>query len=101
MGLKPRQKINTNFISKRKQASSAGMGQRTSASYSRPVEAVGWSDGGDILQPYQIVIRFQQDNATPHASEITQDWFGANGIISETNRDWPAARPDLNPIEHF
>ena len=33
------------------------------------------------------VIHFQQDNATPHTSEITQGWFGANDIISETIRD--------------
>jgi len=46
------------------------------------------------------VIRFQQDNATPHTSGITQDWFSANGFIFESIRDWPAQNPDLNPIEH-
>ncbi|KAG2212768.1 hypothetical protein INT46_010728 [Mucor plumbeus] len=142
-------------LSAKKQASSAGMGQKTPASCGRLVETV---DGGDILQPYQTephvegdggsvlfwgcitangpsygttvmdgsvdstvyvdilqtslldtleyydmnrnVIRFQQDNATPHTSGITQDWFSANGFIFETIRDWPAQSPDLNPIEH-
>jgi fumarate reductase subunit C len=58
----------------------------------------------DTLEYYDMnrnVIRFQQDNATLHTSGATQGWFGANGIISETIRNWPAAMPDLNPIEHF
>ncbi|KAG2189513.1 hypothetical protein INT46_002882, partial [Mucor plumbeus] len=86
-----------------------------------------WSDGGDILQPYQTephvegdggsvlfwgcitanvpgygttVMDGSQDNATPHTSGITQDWFSANGFIFETIRDWPAQSPELNPIEH-
>jgi hypothetical protein len=41
MGFKPRRKIKTNFIIKKKQASSAGMGQKTLTSYGKPVEAVG------------------------------------------------------------
>ena len=41
MDFKQRRKIKTNFISKKKQSSSAGMGQKTPASYGRPVEAVG------------------------------------------------------------
>ena len=46
------------------------------------------------------VIRFQQDNATPYTSEITQDWFSVNGFIFEAIRDWAAQSPNLNPIEH-
>jgi hypothetical protein len=46
------------------------------------------------------VIRFQLDNVMPHTSEFKQDWFGANSIIFETIRNWPAHNPDLNPIEH-
>ncbi|KAG2189840.1 hypothetical protein INT46_005561 [Mucor plumbeus] len=41
MGFELRRKIKTNFISKKKQTSSAGMDQKTPASYGRPVEAVG------------------------------------------------------------
>jgi hypothetical protein len=41
MGFKPRREIKANFISKKKRTSSAGMGQKTPASYGRPVEAVG------------------------------------------------------------
>ncbi|KAG2189851.1 hypothetical protein INT46_011683 [Mucor plumbeus] len=156
MGFKLRRKIKTNFISKKKPASSAGMGQKTPASYDD--NSYCWSDGGAILQPYETelrvegdggsvlfwgciaannpgygttvmdgsvdsivyvdilqtslldtlgyydmdrnVIRFQQDNATPHTSGITQDWFSANGFIFETIRNWPAQSPDLNPTEH-
>ncbi|KAG2200785.1 hypothetical protein INT46_005587 [Mucor plumbeus] len=57
----------------------------------------------DILEYYDMnrnVIRFQQDNATPHTSGITQGWFSFNGFVFETIRDWPAQNPDLNPIEH-
>ncbi|KAG2189831.1 hypothetical protein INT46_004595 [Mucor plumbeus] len=57
----------------------------------------------DTLEYYDMdrnVIRFQQDNATPHTSGITQDWFSANGFIFETIRDWPSQSLDLNPIEH-
>jgi hypothetical protein len=41
MGFKPRKKIKANFISKKNQASSAGMGQKTPEPYGKPVEAVG------------------------------------------------------------
>ncbi|KAG2212053.1 hypothetical protein INT46_009427 [Mucor plumbeus] len=156
IGFKPRRKIKTNFISKKKQVSSAGMGQKTLASYDGLVEAL---DSGDILQPYQTepyvegdggsvlfrgcitangpgygttvmdgsidstvyvdilqpslldtleyydmnrnVIPFQQDNATPYTSRITQGWFSSNDFIFEMIRDcWPAESLDLNSIEH-
>ncbi|KAG2191930.1 hypothetical protein INT46_011851 [Mucor plumbeus] len=45
----------------------------------------------DTLEYYDMnrnVIRFQQDNATPHTSGITKE-------------DWPAKSPDLNPIKHI
>ena len=44
----------------------------------------------DTLEYYDMnrnVIRFQQDNVMPHTSGITQDWFGANSIISKIIRD--------------
>jgi transposase len=41
MGFKLRRKIKANFISKKKQSSSAGMSQKTPVSDGRPVEAVG------------------------------------------------------------
>jgi hypothetical protein len=40
----------------------------------------------DTLEYYDMnrnVIRFQQYNATPHTSGITQGWFSANGFIFE------------------
>jgi hypothetical protein len=57
----------------------------------------------DTLEYYDMnrkFICFQQDNATPHTSGITQDWFSASGFIFKTIRDWPAQSPDLNPIKH-
>jgi hypothetical protein len=49
------------------------------------------------LEYYDInrnVICFQQHNVTPHASQITQDWFSANGFISETFSNLPAQSPN-------
>ncbi|KAG2203822.1 hypothetical protein INT46_008019 [Mucor plumbeus] len=155
MGIKPRRKIKTIFISKKNKLLRLAWvkkHQHLTVDQWRQwvffVETRGnlrgsdgnsyyWSDGGDILQPYQTephveggggsvlfwgcitandpgygttvmdgsyydmnrnVIRFQQDNATPHTSEIIQDWFSSNGFIFETIRDWTAQSPDLSPI---
>ncbi|KAG2196084.1 hypothetical protein INT46_010151 [Mucor plumbeus] len=151
-------------LSAKKQASSADMGKkntnilRVNNSWGPDGNSYYWSNGGDILQPYQTephvegnggsvlfwgsitengpgygiivmngsvdstvyvdilhtslldtlehydmncnVIRFQQDNATPHTSGITQDWLSTNGFIFEAIRNWAAQSPDLNPIEH-
>ncbi|KAG2206616.1 hypothetical protein INT46_009852, partial [Mucor plumbeus] len=54
----------------------------------------------DTLEYYDMdrnVIRFQQDNATPHTSEIILDWFSSNGFIFETIRDWPARESRFKP----
>jgi transposase len=45
-------------------------------------------------------IRFQQDKATPHKSNITKAWFSQNGFSVDEILDWPPQSPDLNPIEH-
>lgn len=41
--------------------------------------------------------RLVQDNATPHKSRMTTAWLTDNGIRTIL---WPAASPDLNPIEN-
>ncbi|KAG2211762.1 hypothetical protein INT46_003702 [Mucor plumbeus] len=106
MDFKQRRKIKTNFISKKKQSSSAGMGQKTPASYDG--NTYYWSDGRDILQTSLLdtleyydmnrnVIRFQQDNATPHTSGITQVWFSAKGFIFETIKKLTSSESRLEP----
>ncbi|KAG2195802.1 hypothetical protein INT46_004418, partial [Mucor plumbeus] len=60
MGFKPRRKLRPT-LSAKKQASSAGMGQKTPSSYGRPVEAV---DGGDTLQPYQTEPHVEEDGGS-------------------------------------
>ena len=67
-----------------------------------------WSDGRDILQTSLLdtleyydmnrnVIRFQQDNATPHTSGITQVWFSAKGFIFETIKKLTSSESRLEP----
>ena len=41
--------------------------------------------------------RLVQDNATPHTSRMTTEWLTQNGVGV---LPWPAASPDLNPIEN-
>jgi hypothetical protein len=59
----------------------------------------------EIVQPYVIPfiqaqannVTFQQDKARPHVPRVVRDY------MTEQNVDvlpWPAASPDLSPIEH-
>ncbi|KAK4521769.1 Methylenetetrahydrofolate dehydrogenase [NAD(+)] [Mucor velutinosus] len=44
-------------------------------------------------------VRFQQDKATPHTSDITKQWFTDNGFNLDENMNCPPQSPDLSPIE--
>ncbi|GFW79354.1 transposable element Tcb2 transposase [Trichonephila clavipes] len=39
---------------------------------------------------------FQQDNARPHTTRVSQDY-----LRTFTNLPWPTRSPDLSPIEHI
>ena len=41
---------------------------------------------------------FQQDNARPHAAQVTQQFLNQNNI---NVLPWPSMSPDMNPIEHL
>ena len=41
---------------------------------------------------------FQQDNATPHVSTVTLNWFAEKNIVT---MKFPPCSPDLNPIENL
>ncbi|GFY00670.1 transposable element Tcb2 transposase [Trichonephila clavipes] len=57
----------------------------------------------DILQPHVLPLMqrlpgapFQQDNARPHTTRMSQDF-----IRIVTTILWPTRSPDLSPIEHI
>ncbi|GFW94527.1 transposable element Tcb1 transposase [Trichonephila clavipes] len=57
----------------------------------------------DILQPHVLRLMqrlplaiFQQDNAQPHTTVVSQDC-----LCNVSTFPWPARSPDLSPIEHI
>ena len=41
---------------------------------------------------------FQQDNPRPHTAKLTQTWLKSKRVLI---LEWPAASPDLSPIENI
>jgi hypothetical protein len=54
----------------------------------------GWDEDG-----WQRLWTFQQDGAPSHTSNETQRWLLGHFPDVITKQQWPAASPDLNPIE--
>ncbi|GFV73986.1 transposable element Tcb1 transposase [Trichonephila clavipes] len=57
----------------------------------------------DVLQPHVLPLMerllgaiFQQDNARPHTTRVSQDC-----LITLNTLLWPARSPDLSPVEHI
>ena len=45
---------------------------------------------------------FQQDGATPHTSNVLQDWLGEKFSSKFLSKEkWPPRSPDLNPCDFF
>jgi DDE superfamily endonuclease len=55
----------------------------------------GYNDEEGWLQEWT----FQQDSAPSHKSNKTQQWLMGHFPDVITRDQWPAASPDLNPIE--
>ena len=44
---------------------------------------------------------FQQDGATPHTANISQNWCTNNFHTFLDKNHWPPNSPDLNPLDYF
>ena len=49
----------------------------------------------------QESIVFMQDNAPSHNSRLAKGFLEEHGFVDERYMEWPAASPDLNPIENY
>lgn len=60
-------------------------------------ERYGWTEEGGWAQQWT----FQQDGAPSHRSRRTQQWLVDHFPDVILKGDWPAASPDINPIENI
>lgn len=44
---------------------------------------------------------FQQDGATPHTSDLSQNWCKRNLLFFVPKQHWPPQSPDLNPLDYY
>lgn len=68
--------------------------------YQREILAAHLKPEADRLYPNADWC-FQQDSAPSHKAKVNQTWCKSNCPNFIASQDWPAASPDLNPLDYF
>lgn len=70
-----------------------------SQKYIRTILPIAKRDGNSLFGSRDWI--FQQDGATSHTSNVSQNWCKNNFKIFLNKTHWPANSPDLNPLDYY